>query len=152
LRAQASSIPETPAPSPSARRTQLPKAWEPNGHLEQWAQDTLEEQAPSIRYQDQLDQFRDYWHGKGDTKSDWNAAFRVWVCESINRSKRNGITASQRGKIGGAERALFASEVFRRGHSQDADQRGRDAEPITVGSASVADEPKRSRGRNRGSD
>jgi len=125
--------------------TQLPKKWEPDGKLEEWATAMLEEQAPQLKYRDEVDQFRDHHRGKGESRSNWPAVFWFWIRESIKRSKRNGKADYQGGKLGGAARAHLMADIVRSGKSTNADGRRGQAEPLTVGSASLADEKKRSR-------
>jgi hypothetical protein len=34
---------------------------------------------PTIRLEDELEQFRDYWISKGERRADWNAGLRTWM-------------------------------------------------------------------------
>jgi len=80
----------------------------------------LEEQAPQLKYRDEVDQFRDHHRGKGESRSNWPAVFRFWIRESIKRSKRMAKQITKAATRRRCPRHLMA-DIVRSGKSTNAD-------------------------------
>jgi hypothetical protein len=61
--------------APAKTKTAMTETWQPDS--DSVAQ--LKIKHPTLRLEDELEQFRDYWISKGERRADWNAGLRTWM-------------------------------------------------------------------------
>jgi hypothetical protein len=62
----------------------IPDGWEPHMADVQWA---IREGGSTFPVKRHSDDFCDWYRGKGDKKADWNAVWRVWMRDKIDRHR-----------------------------------------------------------------
>lgn len=84
---------QTGKPKRKAKHS-IPPDWQASEELLAWVRDTF----PDLDGPNEADGFKDYWLSGGDTKLDWDRAFRTW-CRNADRwsartkSRRSGTSA-----------------------------------------------------------
>ncbi len=90
-------IPEGERPTPKAEtgrtvkaRTRITPDWQPSEGCRTWAAGAVTEAGVEVALTHELEQFRDYHDGKGTLAANWDATFRTWVRNAIQRAPRIG--------------------------------------------------------------
>ncbi|MCM3884129.1 DnaT-like ssDNA-binding domain-containing protein [Frankia sp. R82] len=96
--------------SDSKRATRLPQDWKPSERMAEW---TLEQGVTRDEAIRTLARFRDYWaaaSGRNAAKKDWQAAWRNWVRDDIDRGR---IGQQARRRAATTQLAWDAGVVYR---------------------------------------
>jgi hypothetical protein len=64
-----------PAPPPTGKSRRLPEGWAPDATLLAWCR----EKYPHVQETREREKFCDYWRSRGDSRRDWDAAYRNWI-------------------------------------------------------------------------
>lgn len=73
--------------SRTERARRLPEDWQPNADLVAWQRQDF----PSVDGRLETEKFRDYWHSKTETRTDWNKVWRNWIRKAAEMAPRTGL-------------------------------------------------------------
>lgn len=80
-------------PKPRAKpKHQLPVAFLTTSQMMAWAADA----APDVKIDRETERFVDHFRGNGESKADWNAAWRNWMRRAQDDLERRGMTRRPR--------------------------------------------------------
>lgn len=73
----------SPPAAKKKRATQLPDDWQPK----RTDVAKLVQSFPNVDIPHETDSFRDYWTSRGETRADWDAAYRNWIRKAASFAK-----------------------------------------------------------------